>query len=366
MFGKGRLFRPLNATFLVAVLTPITPALSTAQQTYTIQGNRVAVYNLAGQIIITRGSGSDVTVQVDPSGRDAAQLNIEVGEVCDLNALRVIYPDDDIVYSDMSGSYSANLDIRHDGTFYGHSDWHRGHSWGCRNRRGDRVRIRSRGRGVEAWADLRISVPDGKTVEVYLVAGTITASNLNSDLIIDAGTVEVDVSAINGDVLVDTGSGDVSVTDVTGAVAVDTGSGHVTVSSVSGEYAILDTGSGSVTGGDISVSQLNVDTGSGEVDLDNVSAPDVVIDTGSGSVDLILVTEVDRLFIDTGSGAVDVTLPENTNAFLEIDTGSGGIEVDFPVSVRRWERSHITGTIGDGGGEVTIDTGSGGVTLRSS
>ncbi|MEE8251827.1 MAG: DUF4097 family beta strand repeat-containing protein, partial [Gemmatimonadales bacterium] len=66
------------------------------------------------------------------------------------------------------------------------------------------------------------------------------------------------------------------------------------------------------------------------------------------------------------SGAVDVTLPENTNAFLEIDTGSGGIEVDFPVSVRRWERSHITGTIGDGGGEVTIDTGSGGVTLRSS
>ncbi len=355
-------------------LAIMTPQQLAGQETYTLSGSRLAVYNIAGEITVTRGSGSDLVVEVTRRGSDADMLEIEIGDICDANALRVIYPDDDIIYSDSRPHGNSDLRIRPDGSFYGHDHWHRGYSWGCRSSRGDswrgrrgsRNRVRSRGPGVEAWADIRVMVPDGKRLEIYLVAGTVTAANIGSDLVVDVGNVEVDIRDVDGDVAVDTGSGSVYVSGVEGAVAVDTGSGAVSISSINGAYALVDTGSGAVTGSDITVSDLNVDTGSGRVNLRNVSSPEVMIDTGSGSVDLELVSEVRRLIIDTGSGHVDVSMPENTSAALEIDTGSGGIEVDFPITIRRWERDHIEGTIGDGSGRIVIDTGSGGVTLRSS
>ena len=108
---------------------------------------------------------------------------------------------------------------------------------------------------------------------------------------------------------------------------------------------------------------MGVDTGSGGIELETVSATDVVLDTGSGSIDIELLTDIDRLDADTGSGSITVRAPAGLGATVDIETGSGGIDLDFPVEVRTIRRDEVRGTIGDGRGEINIDTGSGSVKL---
>ena len=97
--------------------------------------------------------------------------------------------------------------------------------------------------------------------------------------------------------------------------------------------------------------------------LSQVRAPDVGVQTGSGNVTLDLQSVVQALDVETGSGDVSIVAPPATSARLEIETGSGDIESDFPLSVTRSGRHHLSGTIGDGKGRVTVGTGSGGVRL---
>ena len=51
-------------------------------------------------------------------------------------------------------------------------------------------------------------------------------------------------------------------------------------------------------------------------------------------------------------------------AEVNLDTGSGEIDLGgLTIQVRRIEQDHVTGTIGDGRGRLSIGTGSGNVRL---
>lgn len=341
----------LGALALPALTLPCAVA---AQESYALGGRDVAIYNLAGEVEVVPGSGREVRVTVRPGGADADRLSVEVGEIRGRMALRVIYPDDEIVY-DMGngGRYNTQVRVREDGTFGGGSG-------------GDRVRIRSSGSGLEAHADLRIEVPPGTDLIVYNAVGRADATGVSADLRLDLSSGGATVADHTGRLEVDTGSGGVSVRNVQGEVEVDTGSGSVEVVDVNGSRVLVDTGSGSVRGGGIRSASVEIDTGSGRVELERVSAPDVRVDTGSGSVELELLDSVESLEVDTGSGGVTVALPQGLNAEIEVDTGSGGIDVDFPVEVQTMRRNYFRGRVGDGSGRILIDTGSGGVRLRTS
>jgi lia operon protein LiaG len=67
--------------------------------------------------------------------------------------------------------------------------------------------------------------------------------------------------------------------------------------------------------------------------------------------------------VETGSGDVTLKVPPTLAAEVDIETSSGEIETDFEVAVTRHARDHMTGRIGDGGGKIAIETGSGGIKL---
>lgn len=337
-------------------LTTIAAPQAVAQR-YELSGREVAVYNLAGQIEVRSGSGSAVVVELTRGGSDANQLAIETGEIDGRQTLRVIYPDDRIVYPEMGRGSNTEIRVRDDGTF-GDSDWDSG--W--RNR-GDRVRISGGGSGLEAYADLTISVPRGQRLSVYLGAGDAFVTNVDGTIRMDTHSAPVTASGVRGSLVVDVGSGHVDVRDAEGDISLDTGSGAVEASHISGGSLIIDTGSGSVTASDVTSSDLSIDTGSGRIRADRVRAADIRLDTGSGSVELSVTNEPEHIKIDTGSGGVTLTVPESYGAQVEIDTGSGGIELDMPITMRRWRRDHVNGTIGDGSGTLLIDTGSGSVRI---
>lgn len=341
---------------LLALATLALPLAGQAAGRYTVTGRTVAVYNLLGTVRVEAASGSAVTVAVKPAGADAGKLSVQQGTIDERETLRVIYPDDDLVYPALGRGSSSTVQVRDDGT------------WGSyRNERrdtGHKVTIRGSGRGLEAWADLTIGVPAGQRVAIFLGAGRITAENVNGDVRLDTQSGDVEARQMQGALNIDTGSGDVTLTGARGDVNLDTGSGDVTVSDVSGGELVIDTGSGDVDAREVNATRLSLDTGSGEVRLASARSPRTDIDTGSGSVRVDLAGTIERIHIETGSGDVQLTLPEDVSAMLDLETGSGDFDVGMPVTLVHKEDGELRGRLGSGSGRIEIDTGSGDITLR--
>lgn len=321
----------------------------------TLSGERIAIYNLAGRLRVQPGAGSAVTVDVMRGGRDASRLSLASGEIRGANTLRVMYPSDRIVYADMSYRSRTDLHVKSDGTFgdRGDGNWYRE----------DRVEIRGSGSGLDAYADLVVSVPKGQRIAIYWGVGEATAANIDGDLTIDVASARISTEHTRGYLNLDTGSGSVSVIDAQGDVNLDTGSGSVTVDGVKGNDLSMDTGSGTLTVSNVDVRTLKGDVGSGGMRLSRIKAARVNLDAGSGGIDLDLVSTIEDLYVDAGSGGVTIRLPAAQGADLDIETGSGGIESDFAVQTTRFGRRHIRGRIGDGKARIRIETGSGSVRL---
>ena len=344
-----------STRWLTAITALLMAVPAAAQERFSVGGDDVAVYNLAGDVTVVGGSDGDVSVEVRRGGRDGNDLDVQVGEIDGRQTLRVIYPADRVSYDPGGWGGNTTLRVRSDGTWGGDSGW---------MNRGDRVRVSNRGGGLEAYADLRISVPRGQRVAIYQAVGRIVAENVDGRIHLDTHAGDVEARTMSGTLNIDTGSGSAVVAGMDGDLGVDTGSGSVRVDDVTGDDVGIDTGSGDVEAEGVAARRILIDTGSGGIQLRRSSARDVRLDTGSGSVTAELAGEIDRLLVDTGSGSVTLYLPDDLDARLAIETGSGGIDVDFPVMITRRARDELRGTIGEGRGSIEVDTGSGSVRIR--
>ncbi len=341
--------RALLATVATAAaLIAATPLR--AQERHALTGGSAAIWNLAGEVRLEPGTGSDVIVEVTRGGRDGRQLEITASG----SQLKIRYPDTRIVYGAGRDGWrnSTSLDVHSDGTFDG--DWRSS---------GRRTTVRSYGDGLEAHADLVIKVPAGQRVEVNLAVGLIEATNVQGDLLLDVHSADVNATGTKGRLTIDAGSGAVRVERAEGDLSVDTGSGSTTLSDLKMTTVIIEAGSGSVTARTLEAQRFSVDIGSGGITGEAVGSDDLRVETGSGSVRIELTRSPRRTDIDTGSGSVSLTLPADLSADLDISTGSGGITSDFPVTMQEFGRRELRGRIGAGGPMIKVSTGSGGVRL---
>jgi hypothetical protein len=343
----------------------VLPAALHAQQPerYSFDSDPVAVYNLVGTLRVEPGSGN-VSVQVARAGADAGRLKVVQGELDGRQTLRVVYPDDRIRFG--TGGGSTQLRVRDDGTFGDLDDEHvRGRHGGHERHDGDegrRVTIAAAG-GLDARADLVVQVPRGRRVELFLAVGSVSVTNVDGEVYVDAHNAPVTATGTKGVLSVDVGSGVVRVTQADGELSVDTGSGNVEVSRFQGRSLSIDTGSGDVTGSALESEEVDIDTGSGQIRLTGVAAPRLSLETGSGGVTADLQREIVSLRAETGSGDIAIHAPASLGAQVAIETSSGDIETDFPMQVTRHGRDHMVGTIGDGKGTIAIETGSGEIRL---
>jgi hypothetical protein len=331
---------------LLALLAAGSARAENVDRSFTIAGEKLSLVNLVGEIRVETGTGSGFEVGVAVRGRDAGPDVVRFDQQDGADAhLLVQYPlkdEETLVYPGLGhGSNSSFTPPR--GTAWGESDTGTG---SFLHRGGRQVRIRGRGRGLEVWADVTVLVPAGKKLEIRHGAGKITATNVQSDLLLDSCVGAVEVAGIHGEVSVDTGSGEVSARDTDGDLAIDTGSGSVTLVRCRG-------------------GRVSVDTGSGSVDADGIEVDDLQIDTGSGEVTVALTRMGKGSFvIDTGSGSIDFRVPPGASADIRADTGSGGISVDLAqAKLRRHEEDEVAVTIGNGEASVTLDAGSGSIRI---
>lgn len=145
---------------------------------------------------------------------------------------------------------------------------------------------------------------------------------------------------------VQSGNGDVMVNGVGAEVVASSGNGRVTVEGATGP---VDVSSGN---GDIRVTTTAgpVEASSGNGDID------VVMDRIDGSPDMDFTT---------GNGRITLTVPDNFGAELTSHTGNGRVDVDFPIQMRgRIDPSRLRGTIGKGGGRLSMSSGNGNLQIR--
>lgn len=355
---SAHLLTRLAAATLAAAALPAAAGAQGAGQParYSLKGDSVAVYNLVGELRVEPGSAGDVIVEIRRGGADAARLEVQTGPVRGRETLRVIYPDDVITLPEWGRGSNTTLRVRDDGTFGG--DWRGG---------GRMVRITGRGDGLEAHADLRVLVPAGKRVALYLGVGKAFVSNVDGQIRVDVASADVSADRTRGALRVNTGSGNVDLRDAAGDVAIETGSGDITAANVRGARLKLGTGSGNVTLTAGAAPELSIETGSGDIDVTEAQGDNLTFETGSGNVDVALVATFRVVSIETGSGDVTLKVPPAIGAEVDLDTGSGDIDLGgVSMQVRRIEHDHVTGTIGDGRGRLSIETGSGNVRLVKS
>jgi hypothetical protein len=73
----------------------------------------------------------------------------------------------------------------------------------------------------------------------------------------------------------------------------------------------------------------------------------------------------DELEFETTNGSIVVTIAGDLNAQVNASTVTGSIETDFPLQVvGRFMNRRISGTVGSGGRELTLETTNGSIELR--
>ncbi|TFG46711.1 MAG: hypothetical protein E4H41_01375 [Gemmatimonadales bacterium] len=341
----------LLAALLVLVTAPLVPLHAQQAERFELSGSNLELYNLIGTLQVESSTGNTAVAEITRSGKDGAKLTVQNAN----GRLSVIYPGNQFSYPAMGSNSETGMHVRDDGTF---NDFGRNHDGGRK------VKITSSGGGLNAWADIRLMLPQGTRIDLNLGVGKVTLANVNGSIEVETASADVSGTGTAGSLSIDTGSGDVTLAGHNGELSVDTGSGDIVLSKIKTGDLSLDTGSGDVRIDGVTADELSVDTGSGDVIVTAAGARDVEIDTGSGDIRLSLTGDINDLSVDTGSGDVEISAPKSLGATVEIETNSGDITTEFPVQVTRKGRDGLVGTIGNGEGRIAIDTASGDVTLK--
>jgi hypothetical protein len=328
-----------------------------AAGTFQVGGGKVRIFNFAGKVDVVAGEGDAVVVEVRPGGKDAAKLGVTTLPAGDSGEASFIVtnPASRIVYPDGQGHGSrSRFDVAPDGRFG--DGWGR---WPAGKKR--RVEIAGSGSGVEAWADLTVRVPRGRSVALHLGVGGVQVTRLEGGFRAQVAAGPVSTTGTRGELAIETGSGGVTVRDAQGDLAVSTGSGAISLDGLRGDRLRVETGSGGIRAVGVTGTEFSCESGSGSVDLLNVKSPKVRVESGSGSVRLRLGAGVDDLTVQTGSGGITLEAPDVIDAALMLETGSGGIHCELPVRVQKREDNHLEGLLGGGRGRIQLETGSGSI-----
>ena len=142
-------------------------------------------------------------------------------------------------------------------------------------------------------------------------------------------------------------NGAVKITNIIGQIDATTHNGKVTANQVTGAVK-LQTHNGGVTCEEIS-GDAQLKTHNGSVNV-----------TYSGSAESVC-----DISIVTHNGGINLTAPQNYSAQIKASTHNGSINTDLPITVTgKVSKNKLTGTIGDGQGELYLETYNGSIRIR--
>lgn len=271
--------------------------------------------NMSGDITVTRGGGSDATIEIVKTSR--ARTGADAKSQLDL----------------------VTVDV---------------------TERAGRAEVKTRYPNVHGNVNVsvayNVTAPPGTRVSASSLSGSIRITDIKGD--ISASTMSGDVR-IGGASRINTAksmSGTIEIADVKT-------DGGIDAATMSGDVRLRRISARRVSGGSIS----------GEVVIDNVEADTVGGHSVSGEITFSgTLARHGRYEFKTNSGDVRITLSGNTGFEVDANSFSGDLRSDFPLTThgtgdasnrRGPRRSHIQGTYGDGSAVIDITTFSGSIVI---
>ena len=277
---------------------------------------RVSISNISGDIVVTGGSGDEVSVEA---------IKRTHGDRSRLNDVRI-----------QVDSVPNRVDIR---TEY------------------------SRGNG-NVSVDYTVTVPNGAALELHSISGSVKVTGVRGAIraeTISGSLSEIDTPNVE---LAKSVSGDVSLSGIStdGIVTAGSVSGSITAKGLKARRVELSSVSGDLLLSEVSVSSLHAKSVSGTFEYSGALVK-------GGDYD-----------VNVHSGTIRFALSSSAGFALNADTFSGSIRTDFPVTIggrevstgdRERERGRrgfgmgqsIRGTNGDGSATLTLRTFSGNIVI---
>ena len=280
----------------------------------------LALGNISGDITVTRGGGSDVTIDIVKTARgrtpeDARELlklvPVEITERGDRADVKTRYPT------------------------------------GEEQRRNNR-------RNINVSVAYTVRAPAGTRVTINSISGGIKVTDIKGD---------INANSISGDVRI-SGAGRIGAAKtISGTVEIfeTQADGPVAGSSVSGDVILRR----------VTARRLDAASVSGNIKLEDVQCERVSASTTSGSVWFAgTLARNGRYELNTFSGEIRVVLSGTTGFEVDANSFSGEVRTDFPITTRgnsqstgRGPRKVLSGTYGDGAAVLDLTAFSGSIVI---
>jgi hypothetical protein len=222
----------------------------------------------------------------------------------------------------------------------------------------------------------RIYVQQNVSTDLTTSGGSINLSNLNGtqEFTTSGGSLTVEklsgkvkgttsggsihLSDSKDDIDLSTSGGSIEAEDCTGKIKLTTSGGSLKLSDLNGEI-VATTSGGSIRGEDIQGS-LATHTSGGNIDLEDLNCS-VNASTSGGNIDVEVTTLKGFVKLGNSGGNINLTVP---NKAMDLKLSGGRIKTDklsnFSGSI---EEEMVNGKVNGGGVPVTVNAGSGRITL---
>ena len=231
-------------------------------------------------------------------------------------------------------------------------------------RTGDVIRLeppRDPAQRRAATVAYEVLLPPGTTVNARSNSGEITAADLPASSTLQTDSGKIDVMTSSGDLDVTTGSGAVTVRGAGAGLKVRSSSSAIGIREARGPVSVR-TQSGAVTIDVEPTAEVNVETGSSAIVVDgahrNLSAR-----SQSGAI-RVAGRAGGAWNIINGSGRVELTVNQGDAAQFDLSNRSGTISVPESLVMTSATKRRVEAKLGTGDHPVTVDSGSGAITLR--
>ena len=141
---------------------------------------------------------------------------------------------------------------------------------------------------------------------------------------------------------------------------------HFTVEVPAGVILDANSVNGSVDAGGLQ-SDVYASTVNGDVNVSTSGLARANTVNGSITASLGRSDWTGDLDFETVNGSITVSMPADVGARVSASTVNGGMETDFPLTIQgRFSNRSMTGTIGDGGRDLNLETVNGSIRLKKS
>lgn len=306
------------------------PEPSLPAERFALSGAAVTVQDVAGEVRVEPGTGTDVVVTVTRVGADANRLRIERGANGKGDAIRIIADSRRLLFPALPGG-ADSVEFRQGSSALKPGN---GGFLGLFTGRSTKVLRTPGAAGATAHADVVVQLPPGRRLEVQLGAGRLAVGATSGE--VHAYTIggATEAGAPAGRVVLDAHAGGITARGGSGELTLTSRGGPVDVSGFHGSSLTVRTQAGGITGDDVSAASISFRSGAGDVGLSRARATRVEAIAGAGELRLREVA-ADTVVARTGVG--NVALQDVSAAHATVHTKKGRVtgQVETRVTARQ-------------------------------